>query len=132
MIAVVVWVIVRELSMVILISLPLLVGFLFLSFFYPLGSAHVVMKRLKENEQGILLNEINGRYMRLAEKSVTDSKPYSDETLSMNRNIETLVILYDKVKSMPEWPYDVETILKFIGIVIAPLLFIVIEHVIYP
>jgi hypothetical protein len=96
-----------------------------LIFFLPLGTAHDIMVRAKENELKILCEEFNQAYEIY--KKETKSKTMSTETLKAMEVMQSTGVLYDHVERMAVWPFDISIIIKFIVTIFAPFLFIALQ-----
>jgi hypothetical protein len=86
------------------IILGILILVLFISFFLPLGAVHGAMKRAKDKE----LDEIDTYFRELNDevKRILSKKVYQNELFEKLGILEKMDFLYNSVKRMPVWPFN--------------------------
>lgn len=108
---------------VLLVCILLVLFFVFLiafGFFYPLLPLHKNLKAEKEKEQDKILNRIS--LSRIVNEEVINLK---DDTHS-----HLLLVLYDKILSMREWPFKGDTLAKAFSSILVPFISLLISIVI--
>ena len=96
--------------------LPLLV----FTFFFPLSGAHGAMKEFKIQELKRLSREFNVIYDGFIDHITASDREKNEkiEKLASDSNLmEKLDELYQKAEKMPVWPFDTQTITKFMSLV---------------
>ena len=108
------------------LSLLVLTTLLFVTFFLPLGSVHTAMKRAKENE----LESISEHFREVNTKVKEDlrDKNYGDDLVADVESLEKLDFMYEKVNSMPVWPFNVRNIGRLISATMIPIIIFVMQH----
>ena len=93
-----------------------------LSFFAPLSAAHEAMRRAKSNLILQIARQFNQEFLTISENL---SIPANDLKESVER-IQQLQSLHNIAESFPVWPFDFDTIRRFIITITSPLLTIAI------
>lgn len=89
-----------------------------LFFFLPLGTAHDAMREAKDAELLKLSDRFRLIYDRVKGSVDQSGKKFNDE-LSKLENVKKL---YSLAESFPVWPFDIQSLRKFLTIVSTPLL----------
>ena len=112
-------------------GLETLIFFVVLSsflFFYPLLTAHNIMGKQKtkllDNLSANLGVKYFNLYKQLANNDNKEEKAQIEELLELRE-------LYYEAGKMPVWPFDTETLLKFVGTVIMPIFIILLQVLFY-
>ena len=106
------------------ITIPLVIIYfilIFIIFFLPLGTAHNVMKKAKEDELEYLSVEFNRVYEHFKnEDKIVNESQREIERHNTVQYMEDLSSLYRQVEKMAVWPFDVNIMTKFIITIIIP------------
>ena len=107
---------------VLLISVVLVLIFIFLiisGFFYPLWPIHKKLRRTKEEETDRILNSIPLHAIK--------------KEIDIRDAIRTHLLLdiSNKVSSMVEWPFEVDTLLKLSSSLLIPIVSLIINIIIF-
>jgi hypothetical protein len=89
-----------------------------LFFFLPLGTAHDAMQEAKDAELLRLAEKYTEAYGRV-KKSVDSDKTGYEEDL---KRLKSLKKLYQVVDAFPVWPFDIQSLRRFMTVVTTPLL----------
>jgi hypothetical protein len=88
-----------------------------LLFFWPLGTAHSAMKEAKDKQ----LLELAQRFDKIFERSNTLNE--NDSEIEDNvKKLENIKKLYAMAEEFPIWPFDMGSLQRFITVVSAPLI----------
>jgi len=82
-------------------------------FFLPLGSTHEAMREAKQEELRVIAHHFNREYDQVKLALLKgDDQPGPAIGDSFSR-LEHLRRIYDEADSMPVWPFDTRTLLRF-------------------
>lgn len=89
-----------------------------LFFFLPLGTAHEAMREAKDAELLKLANRFRSLYNIITSTADKKKKKFNDELT----RLENIKKLYSLADSFPVWPFDVQSLRRFLAVVTTPLL----------
>jgi len=92
-------------------------------FFFPLGTVHTLMKKSKKQ----FLKEIDDDYISFSDKLLKDIKSDKKDINETKEYCDTIKQIYEKAKDMPVWPFDIKIMLKFITVVLGPIVLVLLE-----
>lgn len=108
-----VYIVANGMKLTLAVASLLFVGLLIFTFFYPLSGAHESMKASKNKELDYLAGEFNRVYYRL----VTEMRGGNTGKMGVEASLlNDLDGLYRKAERMPVWPFDNETLRRFLSI----------------
>ncbi len=102
---------------------PLFFTFTAFIFFFPILSVRKAMKLAKQEELERIMSLFDTSYLKFKEHFKNFD---SIDSTQINQILE-IKELYKQAESMPVWPFDVDTFLKFVSIFLIPLLVFVIQ-----
>ena len=103
-----------------IVGVSLYIPLLIFTFFFPLSGAHDAMK----NYKGLALKSLSREFNRIYDgfiDHITDQTKGRDEKIKKlaadSDLMEKLDELYQKAEQMPVWPFDTNTITKFLSLI---------------
>jgi hypothetical protein len=100
----------------------LLSGVFFLSF----GAANKAMRKIKEENLNKIMQIINSLYNQFTRLS-RDSEDTNEERVGIAGKLHSVRMIYDQATKMPVWPYDFQTLRKFVTIVMWPIIIFLLD-----
>jgi len=93
-------------------------------FFYPILSAHNLMMKVKDNLLDKLSAKLGVMYSKMYDDLANTESKFDSEQTTQLLNLREL---YLEAGKMPVWPFDTDTLLRFIGSVVSPIFLLIIE-----
>lgn len=92
-------------------------------FLFPLGTVHTIMKTSKKQ----FLSEVDASYLACTDTLLINIKHSKPDIVNKSDRCESIRHIYERGKKMPVWPFDLRIIVKFMTVVLGPVLLVLID-----
>lgn len=121
-----IWFFVRDINLITIVTLPLLVFMVIISFISLLYRTHDVMVKSKDKELNIISNEMNNYYHLIKQKIKAKGVSFDDEAKNAMNSLEKLQLLYQNCERMVTWPINIRILSEFLTGLFIPIIIAII------
>lgn len=101
----------------------LIIGMIFL-FIYPIYNAHLLMENEKSERMKIISMEHEITFEMIRSKSDFKNQNIDSDSLT---ELQGITELYNQANNMPVWPFDIQIISSFVGLIVFPIIGMILQ-----